>query len=306
MLEAGAQPISGFQLIQRLGAGAFGEVWDAQDPEGRLVALKFMDCRSASNTLISSEIRVLRGLSELRHPNFIQLHAVHASAQYIALSMERADGNLEDLRQVYLEETGKNIPTDHVLEMLAQAAVALDFLAEVKLPRVNPSSQGLQHCDIKPSNLLLIGDCLKIADFGLCAGTSWQTHRNGWRGTPPYAAPELWKGQATVGTDQFALCITFLRLCAGDRPFRTDGPLDAPPAGLPIDLKKVRERELPIITRALHPHPLSRWPSCQAFIAALREVSQSTRPPLSFRCRPNRPGLQRPAAPPAPVGPLVS
>jgi serine/threonine protein kinase len=306
MLEAGSQPIPGYRLIQRLGAGAFGEVWDAQDADGKLVALKFMDCRTKSNTLISSEIRVLRGLSELCHPNFIQLHGVHATSHYIALSMERADGNLEDLRQVYVEETGKNIPADHVLEMLDQVAIALDFLAEVKLPGVNPSSHGLQHCDVKPSNLLLIGDCVKIADFGLCAGTSWQTHRNGWRGTPPYAAPELWKGQATVGTDQFALCITFLQLCAGERPFRKNEPVDAPPGALPIDLKKVRERELPIIARALHPQPLSRWPSCQAFIAALREVSQSSRPPLSFRCRPNRPGLQRPATPPAPVEPLVS
>jgi len=271
MLEAGSRPIPGFRLTQRLGAGAFGEVWEAQDDEGKLFALKFMDCRAKSNTVISSEIRVLRGLSELHHPNFIQLHGVHASSHYIILSMERADGNLEDLRQVYLEETGKSIPSDHVLEMLEQVAVALDFLAELKLPGVNQSSRGLQHCDIKPSNLLLMGNCVKIADFGLCAGTSWQTHRKGWRGTPPFAAPELYKGQATVGTDQYALCITFLKLCAGDRPFWKDRPLDGPPSGMPVDVSKLRDREVPIIIRALHEQPLMRWPSCQAFIQALRD-----------------------------------
>src|SRR5262245_31160638 len=69
MLEAGSQPLPGFRLTQRLGAGAFGEVWEAQDPDGKLVALKFMDCRTKSSTLISSEIRVLRALSELNHPN---------------------------------------------------------------------------------------------------------------------------------------------------------------------------------------------------------------------------------------------
>ncbi len=307
MLEAGSHPIPGFRLTQRLGAGAFGEVWEAQGPDGKLSALKFMDCRTKSNTIISSEIRVLRGLSELRHPNFIQLHGVHAASHYIILSMERADGNLEDLRQVYLEETSKNIPSDHVMEMLEQVAGALDFLAELKLPGVNPSSRGLQHCDIKPSNLLLIGDCVKIADFGLCAGTSWHTHHNGWRGTPPFAAPELFKGQATVGTDQYALCITFLKLCTGERAFWKNSPVDAPPSGgLPIDLSKLREREIPIISRALHPQPLLRWPSCLAFIQALRDSGQSSRPPIGYRPRPVRPALQRPAIPATPVEPLVS
>jgi serine/threonine protein kinase len=225
---------------------------------------------------------VLRGLTGLRHPHIIELLGVHATAHYVVLSMERADGNLEDLRQVYLEETGRNIPSDHAFEMLAQVAAALDFLAELKLPGINPSSRGLQHCDIKPNNLLMVGDCVKIADFGLCAGTSWTTHRSGCRGTPPYAAPELYRGQAAVGTDQYALCITFLKLCTGNRSFWPNLPEDAPPVGLPVDLSKLREREVPVIARALHPQPGSRWPSCQAFLEALRDASRLARPPIAF------------------------
>src|SRR5262249_28816 len=201
-----------------LGRGAFGEVWEALDADGRPVALKFMDCRTKPPSLISNEIRVLRALRELRHPHIIEFHGVHASAQYIILSMERADGNLAGPRRAYLEEAGRNIPPDPLLDLLGQAAVALDFLAGVQLPGFNLASRGVQHCDIKPSNLLLVGDCLKIADFGLCAGTSWQTHRNGWKGTPPYAAPELFRGQATVGTDQYALAVTYCDLVAGGRP----------------------------------------------------------------------------------------
>lgn len=300
MLEIGSQAIPGHRLTRRLGAGAFGEVWEARDADGKLVALKFMDSRAHS--LISSEIRVLRGLSELHHPNIIHMLGVHATATHIVVSMELADGNLDDLRQVYLAETGKNIPADYALDMLEQAADALDFLADLKLPSVNPSSHGLQHCDIKPSNLLLIGDCLKIADFGLCASTTWQTHRSGWRGTPPYAAPELFKGQATAGTDQFALCVTFLRLCTGERAFWNNDSVDAPPSGIPIDLSKVRERELPIISRALHPQPGSRWPTCRAFLEALRNASQSNRPQAGLRAR-SRPSLQRASKPPVLVAP---
>jgi serine/threonine protein kinase len=307
MLEIGSQPIPGIRLTQRLGEGGFGEVWEGQDAEGKLLALKFMDCRTKSNSLISSEIRVLRGLSQLRHRNFIEFYSVHAFSHYIVLSMERADGNLEDLRQIYLEKTGKNIPPTDTLDLLDQVAVALDFLAELKLPGVNQSSRGLQHCDIKPSNLLMVGDCVKIADFGLCAGTSWQTHRKGWRGTPPYSAPELYRGQPTPGTDQYALCMTFLQLVTGGRPFWNNDPANGPPTGLPVDLTKIREREVPIISRALHPQPASRFPRCRDFIAALREINQVARPSLAFR-NPSSPRLTlpRPAPPMATLRPLLS
>ncbi len=269
MLEPGQQPVPGLTLRRPLGAGAFAEVWDARDAAGRRFALKCMDCRSKPPAIIASEVRVLRGLAQLRHPNIINLHGVYASSHYIILSMERADGNLEDLRQAYREETGKNIPPDHLLDILDQVAAGLDFLAGLRLPGINQSSHGLQHCDIKPSNLLLIGETVKIADFGLCAGSGWQTHRNAWRGTPPYAAPELFRGQATTGTDQFALAVTYLKLCAGERPFWPGDPSASPPT-MPVDMTKVREKEVPVLARALHPQPSARYPSCQAFLAALR------------------------------------
>jgi serine/threonine-protein kinase len=261
----------GFTLRRLRGVGGFGEVWDACDPTGRLIALKFIDCRSKPASVIASEIRVLRGLSELRHPHIIEFRGVYASSHYIILAMERADGNLEDLRQAYQEETNRNVPPDHALDLLGQVAACLDFLAGLKLPGVNQSSRGLQHCDIKPSNLLLVGETMKVADFGLAAGTSWHTHRKGWRGTPPYAAPELYHGQPVLGTDQYALAITYLKIVAGDRVFWPGDPSAAPPT-MPVDMTKVREKEIPVLSRALHPEPLGRWPNCQAFITALRNA----------------------------------
>jgi serine/threonine protein kinase len=266
------RPLPGFRLGRQLGAGAFGEVWDAVNADGKTVALKFMDCRTKPSGVIKAEIRVLRALRELKHPNIIQLFDVFATSHYIVLSMERADGNLSDLHDFYLEETGKNVPPDHLLEMLEQVAVGLDFLAGVRLPDYHTASRGLQHCDIKPSNLLVLGDTVKIADFGLCAASNWQTHKNAWKGTWPYAAPELFKGQATTGTDQYALAVTFLRLCAGDRPFLPKRPPSAAGPECGVDLTKVREKELPVLRRALHPLPSCRWPSCQDFIAALRHA----------------------------------
>src|SRR5262249_9599572 len=153
---------------------------------------KFQDMRHRNSMQVQSEIRVLNGLRGLSHPNIIQFHGVHASSRYLILIMERADGSLLDLHQAYREEGLKTIPAEHALDLLEQAAQALDFLVDQKLECFNAASPGLQHCDVKPSNLLAVGDTLKVADFGLCASTSWQTHRNAWRGTPPYAAPELY------------------------------------------------------------------------------------------------------------------
>jgi serine/threonine protein kinase len=277
-LDPGLQAIPGHRLSRLLGRGAFGEVWEALDAQGRPVALKFMDCRTKSHSLISSEIRVLRALRELQHPHIIEFQGVYASAQYVILSMERADGNLDDLRQAYLEETGQNILPEHLLELLEQAATALDFLAGVQLPGFNLASRGVQHCDIKPSNLLLVGDRLKVADFGLCAGTSWQTHRNAWKGTPPYAAPELFRGQATIGTDQYALAVTYCAMVAGARMLaQGTATADGPPL-MPVDMSKVRRNEIPVLARALHPQPACRYPSCRAFVAALRAAIQRPRP----------------------------
>lgn len=294
MLEVGLQAVPGYRLSQQLGKGAFGEVWEALNADGAGVALKFMDCRTKSPTIISSEVRVLRGLRELKHPGIIQLLSVSAYSHYIVLVMERADGNLDDLKEAYLEETGKPIPTDHLLELLEQVAEVLDFLAVAKVPGFNQTSVGLQHCDIKPSNILLMNDRVKVGDFGLCASTAWQTHRDSWKGTLPYAAPELYRGLATVGTDQFALAVTYCELCAGERPFFKYGPSADRPPSMPIDLTKIREREVPIIGRALHTLPSSRYPSCRAFITALREAVRTPRRPLRNLTRPLRTSLARP------------
>jgi serine/threonine protein kinase len=259
-------------------------VWEAVRDDGQTVALKVLDTRAHSATLIASEVRVLRGLAELKHEHIVKLHGVHAVGKYLILIMERANGNLSDLRAAYHAEGGGNIPAEHALDLLDQAAEALDFMAGLKLPGFG--SRGLQHCDVKPSNLLLFGNSLKVADFGLCAGSGWHTHTDGWKGTLPYAAPELFNGAAAPGTDQYALAITYCEVVMGERPFWNGAWSSRSPTGLPIDMTKLRDVEFPILSRALHPYPSSRWPSCQAFVDALRKAVQTPRTPTSVRIYP--------------------
>ncbi|NBO92540.1 MAG: serine/threonine protein kinase [Planctomycetia bacterium] len=279
--EPGLEPVPGFTLTGRLGQGAFGDVWEAVGLGNRCVALKFLDCRKRPASMVSAEIRLLRELSSLKHPNIITLHGVHCWGQYVVLNMERADTNLNDLLHTHREQHGTNLPVDQVLDYMTQAAAALDFIAGWRHSSLT-GSQGMQHCDVKPTNLLLVGPVLKLADFGLCAGTGWQTHRGGCRGTPPYAAPELYRGTASPTTDQFSLAVTFCELVFGDSVFVRRSPADTPALGMPVELSKLGEKEYPILSRAMHPFPSSRYSSCKLFIDELRRAMATPLPAPRF------------------------
>jgi serine/threonine protein kinase len=264
-----------------LGRGGFGEVWEGIGPDGERVALKFLDCRHKSSAVVANEIRQLLHVRELLHPHLIQVHNVYAARHYIILNMELADGSLADLHDEYRTHEQTHLPPDLLCDLLGQAATALDFLAAQRL-RNGFSSIGLQHCDVKPSNLLLVGNYLKVADFGLCMPQIDSGKRRFLGGTPPYAAPELYEGRLTERTDQYALAVTYCELRCGRWPFpRVRGRR---PQMLP-DLGQIPEPERPILARALEAKYLNRWPSCEALMEELRlAVERSASPKTGLPC----------------------
>jgi serine/threonine protein kinase len=264
-LRAGAQPAPGYRLLNLLGRGAFGSVWKAQQADGTFVALKFMPYNDGQSA--ARELRAIQIIRQLRHPGLLRIHQIWCQPRYLVVSMELAGSTLADFAARHQAEHGRPPTAGSVCQYLAQVAEVLDFL-NARQHLVEGRKVGFQHCDVKPSNLLLFGDKVKLTDFGLAAQTAATvpTHFRG--GTPGYTAPEIHQGLLSQQTDQYALAVTYCELRTGRLPFA-----EAAPPGSEPDLSLLGPEEQPLLTRALARTPQDRWPSCREFLAQLRRVA---------------------------------
>jgi serine/threonine-protein kinase len=274
-LQPGEQPFPGYCLHLPLGRGGCGEVWEARGPDGNPIALKFMRCKNTASA--TKEVRSLQALSRLYHPNLLRVYQVFLQSGFVVVAMELADGSLLDLLDVYAAEQGTAIQPELVCRYLGQAADVLDFLHE---PRhaYDGRRVAFQHCDVKPSNILLTGDRVKLADFGLAAPMTASLEPHGRAGTLDFAAPEVFRGQLSDRTDQYALAVTYCLLRGGRLPFR-DSPARFTPTYLRSqpDLTMLSPPERPIVAKALSVSPIGRWPSCGALMAELRSLFNPVR-----------------------------
>lgn len=270
-LYPGLEPFPGYRLIQALGRGGFAQVWEAETTrDGRRVALKFMPCRSDLSA--AKEIRSIQIIRQMPHPHLIVLEQVWCHPGYIVIAMELADGSLLDLWQKYQDEANQLIEPELVCVYLAQAATALDML-NARQHTHDGQRVGFQHCDIKPSNLLLFGDIVKISDFGLSSPTSAPIKSHRRAGTLQYTAPEVFQGKLSDWTDQYALAVTYCQLRGGRLPFAdTPGSFKRHYTRPAPDLSMLTEAEQAVIARALLPIPQDRWPTCTDMMSELARV----------------------------------
>jgi serine/threonine protein kinase len=259
VLSAGMEPYPGYRLVQLLGRGGYADVWEASLPDGRKAALKFLNC--SDSTAAAREIRSLQALRHLSHPNLIRVEQIFTYRHYIVIQMELAEGSLLDLYEVYHEQFNKPMVPEQVCLFLLDAAEALDFL-NLRQHVIDGKRAAVQHCDVKPSNLLFFGEKVKLADFGLSSFTSskMQFHRKA--GTLDYAPPEIFQGRISDRSDQYSLAVTYCHLRGGRLPF-SDTPTSFTRSYVrpKPDLTMLDPAERPIVARALDPVPQQRWPS---------------------------------------------
>lgn len=265
--EPNAEPIPGYRLIEPLGSGGFGEAWKCEAPGGLFKAIKFvfgnLNSLDVDGARAEQELKALNRVKEVRHPFVLSMDRIEVVAGELVIVMELADKSLHDSYEESLEAGLVGIPRDTLLRYVRDAAEALDHMNE---------KHNLQHLDIKPRNLFLISDRVKVADFGLVK----TLERSGGSGilggvTPLYAPPETFTGNISGRSDQYSLAVVYQELLTGQRPFNgknarqlADQHLNAEP-----ELRALPESERPIIARALAKDPAKRFPNCLTFVRAL-------------------------------------
>ena len=153
------EPLPGYRLISRLGRGGCGEVWRA---EGRRIpkAIKFVtgDLDGFEPGAAEQEHKSLHRVKSIRHPFVLSIERFDIVDGQLVIVMELADKNLHD-RFAECQARGlPGIPREELLRYMEEAAEALDLMS---------TEHQLQHLDVKPQNIFLVHQHIKVADFGL-------------------------------------------------------------------------------------------------------------------------------------------
>jgi serine/threonine protein kinase len=286
-----------YEYLEYIGRGEFGEVYRALAPGGVEVAIRRLS-RTAGPESVRRERQSLELLKTVRHAYLLQTQAYWAENDELYIVMELADGSLARWFKECKAQGLPGIPKPELLAYLAEAAEALDFLHE----------NHIIHRDVKPANLLHLQGHAKVADFGLARLFAGDLEAATFCGTPRYMAPEVWLGQVSVHTDQYALALVYVDTSL-DRPRpRLDmTALQQQHLDGAIDLEGFSAAEQAVLRRALALDPGARFPTCAAFIRELTQAAAAPEPAPSARGpHPRLPSGPRRGArrhPRVPVGP---
>ncbi len=255
------EPIAGYTLKQRIGAGGYGEVWKVDAPGGLTKAMKFVfGCLDEQRA--ACELKALNRIKEVRHPFLLSLERIEVVDGQLVIITELADQSLKDRFEECKKQGAAGIGRAELLVYLRDAADALDYMSE---------HYSLQHLDVKPENLLVLGGRVKVADFGLVKDIHDATVSLMGGLTPIYASPEVYEGRPSLHSDQYSLAIVYQEMLTGVLPFpgRTPAQLAAQHLNARPRLGPLPEADKAAVARALSKDPADRFPSCRAMVEAL-------------------------------------
>ena len=268
-IQADAEPIPGYRLISRLGRGGYGEVWKAEAPGGILKAIKFvfgdLDGFGDDGQAAEQEFKSLHRVKSIRHPFVLSLERFEAIDGQLVIVMELADRNMYDRFSECVVQGLPGIPREELLRYMDEAAEALDLM--------NTHYQ-IQHLDIKPQNLFLVHQHVKVADFGLAKDLDGARAKVTGGVTPMYAPPETFEGWISRQSDQYSLAIVYQEMLTGRRPIvgsNTRQLIMYHMTGIP-DVSPLASPDREAVARALSKTPGDRFVTCTDFVKALRGI----------------------------------
>lgn len=257
--------IRGYDLIEKIGSGGLACVYKAHNPEQRTVALKVLLSQDPEDIeRLKSEFLLLKGIN---HPNIVQVYDFsHTDENNSYFSMEYIDGN--DFKSYF-----QNMNYQKLYCILFQACQTLEFL----------HIKDIIHGDIKPSNILISSDAqnnpsVKFTDFGFAEYDKGRGQL-GWKGTIPYLAPEIIRGeQYNHQIDLYSLGVMLYEVLTGKLPFEESdvmgiakGHLEKEPE-FPDD-SKAPEFLKQLTLKLLKKDPLDRYYSAREVIKDIEQAS---------------------------------
>ncbi len=251
-----------YTLVDRIGAGAMGVVYRAEDPQlNRKVALKLL--HKPDEDLAKRLVREAQSMAQVNHPNVVHVWDAGTSDNTTYIAMELVTGS--SLRAWQQEK--HTVP--EIIEAYAAAGRGLAAAHDA----------GIIHRDFKPDNCLIGKDGrVRVTDFGLASarpsddGTTpeeLELSSSGMvLGTPAYMSPEQFTGgNVDPRTDQFNYCVALYEALYGERPFKgktfdelgdnvCDGKVRPPPPKT-----RVSSALRAIVLRGLAVRPGDRYPT---------------------------------------------
>jgi serine/threonine-protein kinase len=223
------QIIGKYKILSTIGSGGFGTVYLAEDTWiDKKVALKVPHRQIADFGELLREPRLLATLS---HPNIVGIVTAEKQENVFFIVMEYVPG--ETLEAIITRDGALDVPT--TLDYACQICNAVD----------HAHRHGILHRDLRPSNVIVTGKGLvKVADFGTSRFLEIAAHGTTVIGSPPYMAPEQFKGKAVFASDVYSLGITMFQMLTGDLPYEAPSP---------ADLDRLARGELHRAPRAVNP-----------------------------------------------------
>ncbi len=264
--------ISHYHVLEKLGEGAMGEVYRAEDTRlKRTVALKFLAAGRVTDAGLRQRfLHEAQAAASLDHSNICTVYEVDDQDGEIFLAMAYIDGPT-----LQKKISQRPLQLGEAVEIAIQIGEGLEAAHE----------RGIVHRDIKSSNILLTSKGqAKITDFGLAmlADQTRLTQTGAIVGTPGYMSPEQARSEAAdARSDIWSLGVVLYEMVSGQLPFggntapaaifailhREPEPLTALRSGVPLEMDR-------IVAKALAKNPAQRYQHAADILVDLRSVKR--------------------------------